>query len=118
VKRWISSTPRRDLRKQIVRTSRSTSSVSSIAASPSTEARAPVRSSTSGGFHIATRRSARGAPSRSTSSSSWPVSRSPSSTGLRIVALASMKRGSLPYARASRRSRRSTFATCEPNTPR
>ena len=41
-----------------------------------------------------------------------------SSSGLAIVALASTKRGSAPYARASRRRRRSTLATCEPNTPR
>ena len=66
-KRWISSTPRRDFRKQIVRISRSTSSASRFAASDSAEARRPRRSSTSGGFHIAIWRSARGAPSRSTS---------------------------------------------------
>ena len=47
-----------------------------------------------------------------------PVSRSARSTGFAIVALVSMKRGSVPYAPASRRSLRSTFATCEPNTPR
>ena len=95
-KRWISSTPRRDLRKQIVRTSRETSSASSLAASPSADARLPSRSSTSGGFHITTSRSACGAPSRSTSSSSTPVSPSPSSRGLAIVALVSTKRGSAP----------------------
>ncbi len=63
---------------------------------PSGEPRAPVRSSTSGGFHMAIRRSARGAPSRSTSATSQPVSRSASSTGLAIVALASTNRGSVP----------------------
>ena len=40
-KRWISSTPRRDFRKQIVRISRSTSAASRFAASPSAEARRP-----------------------------------------------------------------------------
>ena len=43
-------------------------------------ARLPSVSSTSGGFHIATWRSACGAPSRSTSANSRPVSRSASST--------------------------------------
>ena len=41
-----------------MRTSFSTRSASSSAASPSGDARAPVRSSTSGGFHMAIRRSA------------------------------------------------------------
>src|SRR5204863_207344 len=58
------------------------------------------------------------APSRSTSRNSTPASSSASSSGFAIVALARMKRGSVPYARARRRSRRRTFATCEPNTPR
>ena len=55
-----------------------------------------MRSSTSGGFHMAIRRSARGAPSRATSRTSSPTSRSASSTGLAIVALASTNRGSVP----------------------
>ena len=42
--------------------------------------RMPLSSSTSGGFHIAISRSARGAPSRSTSVKSRPVSSSASST--------------------------------------
>ena len=92
-KRWISSTPRRDLRKQIVRTSRATRSASSLAASLRADARLPSFSSTSGGFHITTWRSAWGAPSRSTSSISRPVSPSPSWSGLAIVALVSTKRG-------------------------
>ena len=95
-KRWISSTPRRDLKKQIVRTSRSTSPASSIAASDSAEARLPSRSSTSGGFHITTWRSACGAPSRSTSAISTPVRLSASCFGLAIVALVSTNRGSAP----------------------
>ena len=89
------------------------------AASASVEARLPSASSSSGGFHIAIWRAAPGEPSRSTSAmSSRPVSRSASSTGFAIVALASRMRGSVPYAAAMRRSRRRTFATCEPNTPR
>ena len=96
VNRWISSTPRRDFRKQIVRTSACISSDRSCAASDSAEPRMPASSSTSGGFHITTWRSACGAPSRSTSPSSRPVSRSPSSSGFAIVALVSTKRGSVP----------------------
>ena len=79
-----------------MRTSFSIRSASRSAASASGEPRAPVRSSVSGGFHIAIRRSARGAPSRSTSATSQPVSRSASSTGLAIVAEASTNRGSVP----------------------
>ena len=91
----------------------------SSAASASALARIRSASSTTGGFHIAIWRRAPGEPSRSTSAtSSKPVSRSASSTGLAIVALASRNRGSVPYAPATRRSRRSTLATCAPNTPR
>jgi hypothetical protein len=66
VKRWISSTPRRGLQKQIVRTS---SPTSARAAGRLRQRRRalPVFSSSSGGFHIATWRSAAGAPSSSTS---------------------------------------------------
>ena len=54
-----------------MRTSRSTRSASSVGRLGQRRTRAcPSRSSTSGGFHIAIRRSARGAPSRSTSSTS------------------------------------------------
>src|SRR3954469_1900500 len=115
---WSSSTPRRDFRKQIVRTPSSTNLARTFEASVSDDTRAPVCSSSNGGFHIATWRSERGAPSRSTSRNSTPASSSASSSGFAIVALVRMKRGSVPYARASRRRRRSTFATCEPNTPR
>ncbi len=111
--------PLRDFMKQIVRAPIETSSENTSAASYSAEARIPRSSSSSGGFHIATRRLACGAPSRSTRLKSVrPVSRSASSTGLAIVALASRKRGSLPWIAAMRRRRRSTLATCEPNTPR
>ncbi len=105
--------------KQIVREPAATRSANRSAASLSAEAREPSVSSSSGGFHIAIVRSALGAPSSSIRRiSSSPVSRCASSAGLATVALASRKRGSVPYAAASRRSRRSTFATCEPKTPR
>jgi hypothetical protein len=79
----------------------------------------PSFSSVTGGFHIAIVRLVTGDPSFSiTVTSSSPVRRSASSPGLPIVALASRKRGSVPYAPAIRRRRRSTLLTCEPNTPR
>ena len=96
VKRWISSIPRRLLRKQIVREPLMTRSASSSAVSERTERRRIVFSSTTGGFQIAIRRLARGAPSESTSAKSVPTSPSASSTGLAIVAEAQMKRGSAP----------------------
>jgi hypothetical protein len=105
--------------KTIVRAPPTTSSASRSAASESTERRVPSFSSVIGGFHIAIVRFVTGEPSRSiTLKSSRPVSRSASSPGLPIVALASRMRGSVPYAPATRRSRRRTLATCEPNTPR
>ena len=117
--RRISSTPLRDFMKQIVRAPAVIRSENTSAASYSAEARMPRSSSSSGGFHIATRRMARGAPSLSTRLKPvWPVSRSASSTGLAIVALASRKRGWLPWMAATRRRRRITLATWEPNTPR
>ena len=83
--------------RKIVRAPELTSSENSSAASASAEARIPSCSSSSGGFHIATRRAAFGAASRSTSrKSSRPVSRSASSTGLAIVALVSRNRGAVP----------------------
>ncbi len=117
--RLSSSTALRDLMKQIVRVPSRTSRASSSAASPSAERRAPEASSVNGGFHTAMRRDGAGEPSSSISAkSSRPVSRCASSTGLAIVAEVSRKRGSVPYAAAIRRRRRSTLATCEPNTPR
>lgn len=88
------------------------------AASARTERRAPLARSVSGGFHIAIRREAFGAPSESISSNSVPTRRSASSSGLAIVAEVKMNLGSAPYIRATRRSRRSTLATWEPKTPR
>ena len=102
----------------MVRVPAAISPASRSAVSDSGERRVPDASSMSGGFHIAIRRAAFGAPSDSTSANSVPISRSASSTGLAIVAEARMKRGSAPYSRATRRKRRMTFATCEPNTPR
>ena len=97
VKRVISSTALRELMKQIVRAPARVSSARSSDASPSGDARVPSASSRSGGFHIAMRRRARGAASRSISrKSSRPVRRSASSTGLAIVAEASRKRGTVP----------------------
>ena len=105
--------------KTIVRAPCATSSASRSAASASAERRVCSCSSVTGGFHIAIVLRAPGEPSRSTTvTSSSPVSRSASSPGFAIVALASTKRGSVPYAAAIRRSRRSTFATWEPKTPR
>ena len=97
VKRVISSTALRELMKQMVRASAFTRSARSSDASPSADARVPSASSSSGGFHIAIRRRACGAPSRSIRrKSSRPVRRSASSTGLAIVAEASRKRGAVP----------------------
>ena len=70
-----------------------------------------------------TRRSPRGAPlSVIATSSSWfsgstPKMRAACSRGLPIVAVAPMSTGFEPWNRATRMSRRSTFATCEPKTP-
>ena len=81
----------------IVRAPPATSSASRSAASASGERRVGSFSSVIGGFHIAIVRWAPGEPSRSTTvKSSSPVSRSASSAGLAIVALASTNRGSVP----------------------
>ena len=97
VKRAISSTALRDFMNTIVRAPWLTSSASRSAASASAERRVASCSSTIGGFHIAIVFFAPGEPSRSTTvTSGSPVSRSASSPGLAIVALASRKRGSVP----------------------
>ena len=96
-RRLSTSTPLRDFMKQIVRAPSRTSPASISAASPSAERRAPLASSVSGGFHIAILRSGVGEASRSINvKSSSPVSRSASSSGLAIVAEASIIRGSVP----------------------
>ena len=118
-KRAISSTALRDFMNTIVRAPSLTSSASRSADSASAERRVASAASVIGGFHIAIVFFAPGDPSRSiTVTSSSPVSRSASSPGFATVAEASRNRGSVPYAAAIRRSRRSTLATCEPNTPR
>ncbi len=131
--RLSTSTPLRDFMKQIVRAPSPTSRASISAASASAERRAPSvppgappaelaappTKSVVGGFHTAIRRAGAGEPSRSIrATSSSPVRRSASSSGLAIVAEVNRKRGSVPYAAAIRRSRRRTLATWEPNTPR
>jgi hypothetical protein len=105
--------------KQIVRAPDCTSSENTSAASYRVEPRAPSAASSNGGFHIATWRAGTGALSRSTSvKPSRPVRPSASSTGFAIVADASRNRGLVPWIAAARRSRRSTPAMCDPNTPR
>ena len=87
----------RERTKQIVRASSQTRRASSSAASLSAERRIPRAMSITGGFQIAIRLPAEGEPSRSINvTSSRPVSRSASSTGLAIVAEASRMRGSVP----------------------
>jgi hypothetical protein len=132
-RRLSTSTPLRDFMKQIVRAPSRASRASISAASPRAERRvssaasgaptagsgAPPRRSPVGGFHTTIRRRGVGEPSSSISrTSSRPVRRSASSTGLAIVADVIRKIGEVPYAAAMRRSRRSTLPTCEPNTPR
>ncbi len=81
----------------IVRAPWTTSSASRSAASASGDRRVASFSSVMGGFHIAIVRRDPGEPSSSTTvMSSSPVSRSASSPGLAIVALASTNRGSVP----------------------
>jgi hypothetical protein len=79
-----------------VRRPAATSSAISRDASPSALARSPSSSSKSGGFQSAIVRSARGAPSSSTTVAPTPRRASASSPGLAIVAEASRKRGSAP----------------------
>ena len=92
-----SSTPLRDLMKQIVRAPSRSSRDTRSAASANAERRVPSRSSVIGGFHTAMRLAGAGEASRSTRlTGSRPVRRSASSTGLAIVAEVSTKRGSVP----------------------
>jgi hypothetical protein len=87
----------RDFMNTIVRAPSATSSASRSAASASGERRVASCSSVMGGFHMAIVRCPPGEPSRSiTVTSGSPVSRSASSPGLAIVALARRKRGSVP----------------------
>jgi hypothetical protein len=82
--------------KQMVRDPWRTSSATSSAASASALRRIWSASSTTGGFHIAICRRARRAVTVDQGDVLEPVSRSASSTGLAIVALAKRKRGSVP----------------------
>ena len=66
-------------------------------------------------------RLARGAPDWSTSSSCSgcaPIKRAAWARGLPMVAVAAMKVGREPWKAATRRNLPSTWAMCEPNTPR
>ena len=105
--------------KQIVRSPRETSPAISLDASPSALARRPSSASMSGGFQIAISRSACGAPSsldhRRTARPSAPA---PARPRWRSSPRRAGTAGRHRRARAIRRSRRRTFATCEPNTPR
>src|SRR5215207_4081858 len=78
----------------------------------------PFSLSSKGGLRKMTRRSPVEAPSLSTRVKGRPVRLSASSCGLAIVALVSTKRGSPPCNSATRLSRLSTAATCDPKTPR
>jgi hypothetical protein len=106
------------LAKQIVRAPEETKPARSRDASPSALARMPSSGSISSGFQSAIVRSVAGAASLSITAAGPPSSDSASCAGFAIVADASTNCGSDPYARASRRRRRSTLATCEPKTPR
>ncbi len=64
------------------------------------------------------RRSPEGAPLSDTSATSRPSMRAACAFGLPMVAEAKMKTGDEPWKRATRWSRRSTLARCEPKTPR
>lgn len=76
------------------------------------------RLAVSGGSHSATVRSPRGAKSSSTVATGKPTSREAAAPGSAEVAEASTNTGDEPYAAQSRRNRRSTSDTCEPNMPR
>ena len=116
--RCTTSTARRLRAKQMTRWSRSTSAAVSVAASASGDARSPRSASSSVGFQRAISRAGCGAPSTSITSTSTPVSVDMASTGFAIVADASRNCGAEPAIAQARRSRRSTFATCAPKTPR
>ena len=114
----MSSADLRLFAKQIVRRPRQASPARSRDASPSALARSPGSASRSGGFQSAIVRSARGAASPSTTVGVLSRQR------LRELAGVGDRRGGEQELRlgavdpASRRSRRRTFATCEPKTPR
>jgi hypothetical protein len=78
----------------------------------------PESSGSSGGSHRATVRPAAGEPSSLTATTSRPVRRSAKPAGSATVAEASTSVGRAPYRAQMRSSRRSSRATCDPNSPR
>ena len=116
------STPRRERTKARVRTSSRTRSVSSSAVSEEAARRtgAPFspRNEVKGGSHRARVTAPRGEWSPVTARTSRPVSREAVTSGSAMVAEASTNVGEAPYSAATRRSRRRTWATCAPKTPR
>ena len=119
------SAPRRDLMKASAGTSDLTSAASRSAASPVAARRdlTSPRVYISGGSHSANVSGTRGEPSSVTAITSRPVSSRAPAAGSAIVAEASTKTGAIwPSSglccAATRRSLRSTCATCEPKTPR
>ena len=78
----------------------------------------PAYEGISGGSHSANSVAPRGEASSETLMTGRPVSRSADTSGSLEVADASTNVGDAPYRAQTRRSRRSTCATCEPNTPR
>ncbi len=109
-----------------MRTPCDTASASRSAVSISAERRTGAASATpsaskpgsGGGSHSANVTPARGDPSSVTASTGRPVSRPAVVAGSPAVAEARMNVGADPYRAQMRRSRSSTCATCEPNTPR
>ncbi len=117
------SAPRRERMKASVWTFSRTraASRSAVWAVAVRRSRDPVspRASVSGGSHSANASGPRGDPSSVTSSASSPVSSRAQASGEPMVADASTNTGPDPeWCVTTRRSRRSTCATCEPNTPR
>ena len=71
-----------------------------------------------GGSHSSSDTCPRGESSRVSATTSSPVSRDAVTSGSATVAEASTNVGWAPYIAHTRRSRRSTWETCAPNTPR
>jgi hypothetical protein len=77
-----------------------------------------VDGGSSGGSHSAKVTAPRGEASSVTAVTGSPTSRDAVPAGSPEVAEARTNVGELPYRVAARRSRRRTWATCEPKTPR
>ena len=71
-----------------------------------------------GGSHSSSETRPRGESSRVSATTSRPVRRDAVTSGSATVAEASTKVGCAPYIAHTRRSRRSTWETCAPKTPR